>query len=66
MVGKQSSDKDKDKGSFSSRSFTLESFRYVQSAGEKLTANVSGAATLNISGEVKLKAMNEYQTNIFL
>lgn len=41
-------------GSFSSKSFTLESFRYVPSAGEKLTANISGKQpSLNISGEVK-------------
>lgn len=41
-------------GSFSSKSFSLESFRYIPSAGEKITANVSGQhPSLNISGEVK-------------
>ena len=41
-------------GSLSSKSFALESFRYVPSAGEKITANVSGQhPSLNISGEVK-------------
>jgi hypothetical protein len=50
---------EKNKGSFSSRSFssksfTLESIRYVPSAGEKVVANVSGQQpSLNISGEVK-------------
>jgi hypothetical protein len=39
---------------FSAKSFSLESFRYVPSAGEKITANVSGQhPSPNISGEVK-------------
>lgn len=41
-------------GSFRSKSFTLDSFRYLPSLGEKVTANVSGQQpSLNISGEVK-------------
>jgi hypothetical protein len=41
-------------GSFSSKSFTLDSFRYLPSLGEKVIANVSGQQpSLNISGEVK-------------
>ena len=59
MVEKKPSDNNTQKGSFSSKSissksFALESFRYVPSAGEKITANVSGQQpSLNISGEVK-------------
>ncbi len=40
-------------GSFSPKSFTLESFHYVPNPGEKIIANVSGQPSLNISGEVK-------------
>lgn len=40
--------------SFSSKSFSLDSFHYVPSPGEKVVANVSGhQPSLNISGEVK-------------
>lgn len=59
MVEKEPSDKNTQKGSFSStsfssKSFALESFRYIPSVGEKITANVSGQEpSLNISGEVK-------------
>ena len=59
MVEKKPSDNSTQKGSFSSKSFSsksfaLESFRYVPSAGEKITANISGQQpSLNISGEVK-------------
>ena len=59
MVEKESGGHNTQKGSFSSKSFSqksfaLESFRYVPSAGEKITANVSGQQpSLNISGEVK-------------
>ena len=59
IVEKESGGHNTHKGSFSSKSFSqksfaLESFRYVPSAGEKITANVSGQQpSLNISGEVK-------------
>ena len=58
MVEKESREHGTHKGTFSSKSFsqksfTLDSFRYVPSTGEKITANVSGQPSLNISGEVK-------------
>lgn len=41
-------------GSFSSKSFALESFRYVPNPGEKIIANITGQQpSVNIYGEVK-------------
>ena len=75
MVEKKPSDNSTQKGSFSSKSirpksFALDSFRYVPSAGEKITANVSGQQpSLNISGEVKeveFKNQTPHQVSLIL